>query len=58
MIHPNTVAFLSAFKNVTGVTVLEYLNNVRLIRVHNLLADTDYNIEEIAQQTIFSLQRI
>ncbi len=46
--------FCRTFKKVTGATVLEYLNNIRLSKVHSLLLDTKYSIEEIAQEAGFS----
>lgn len=46
--------FSRTFKEVTGATVMEYLNNVRLTKVHNLLIETEYTTEEIAQATGFS----
>ena len=46
--------FSRKFKETTGATVFEYLNNVRLTKVHSLLIDTDTSIEEIAQRTGFS----
>lgn len=42
------------FKEITGATVLEYLNNVRLSKAHSLLMDTGYSMEEIARETGFS----
>lgn len=46
--------FSRTFKEVTGATVMEYLNNVRLTKVHNLLIETEYTTDEIAQSTGFS----
>lgn len=46
--------FSRKFKEVTGATVLEYLNNIRLTKVHNLLLKTEYTTEEIARATGFS----
>ena len=46
--------FSHKFKEVTGATVLEYLNNVRLTKVHNLLIKTEYTTEEISRATGFS----
>lgn len=42
------------FKEITGATVLEYLNNVRLSKAHSLLMGTGYSMEEIARETGFS----
>lgn len=46
--------FCRKFHATTGATVLEYLNNLRLTKVHSLLLDTDMNIGEIAEATGFS----
>lgn len=46
--------FSRKFKEVTGATVLEYLNNIRLTKVHNLLLKTEYTTEEIARAAGFS----
>ena len=46
--------FSRKFKEVTGATVHEYLNNIRLTKVHNLLLKTGYSTEEIARATGFS----
>lgn len=42
------------FKEITGATMLEFLNNVRLSKAHSLLMDTGYSMEEIARETGFS----
>lgn len=47
--------FCRTFRTVTGATVFEYINNVRLIKVHNLLIHTQMPIEEIAAQTGFGV---
>jgi len=52
--HISKFHFCRKFRKATGATVLEYLNNVRLTRVHNLLLNTDTSISEIAVQTGFS----
>ena len=52
--HMSKYYFCRSFRNLTGATVLEYINNVRLARVHNLLVHTRDSIEEIALQTGFS----
>lgn len=46
--------FCRSFKTATGATAMEYLNNVRLTKVHNLLLNTKMNIDEIADLTGFS----
>lgn len=42
------------FKEATGATLLQYLNNIRLTKVHSMLINTDMPIEEIAECTGFS----
>ena len=42
------------FHEVTGATVMEYLNNVRLTKVHNMLLNTKNSIDDIAFETGFS----
>ncbi len=42
------------FKEATGATLLQYINNVRLTKVHSMLINTDMPIEEIAECTGFS----
>jgi two-component system response regulator YesN len=39
------------FKKNEGVTFSAYLNNLRIKKAHELLIETDYNIEEIAYKT-------
>lgn len=39
------------FKSSTGATVMEYLNNLRLTKVHSMLFDTACTLEEIAEKT-------
>lgn len=45
--------FCRSFKTATGATAMEYLNNVRLTKVHNLLLNTKMSIDEIADLTGF-----
>ncbi|MDO5398938.1 MAG: AraC family transcriptional regulator [bacterium] len=45
--------FCRKFHEATGATALEYLNNIRLTKVHNLLLNTNMTIDEIASQTGF-----
>ncbi len=45
--------FCRTFKNATGATVAEYLNNVRLTKVHSLLVNSDMSVGEIAGETGF-----
>lgn len=42
------------FKEATGATLLQYINNIRLTKVHSMLINTDMPIEEIAECTGFS----
>mgnify|MGYP002627315470 CR=1 FL=1 len=46
--------FWRLFRKVTGATVFEYLDNIRIVRVHDLLLNTDMTIEEIAGETGFA----
>lgn len=43
--------FCHSFKSITGATAIEYLNNVRLAKVHSLLLNTNRSIEQIAFDT-------
>lgn len=52
--HMSKYHFCRKFHTTTGATALEYLNNVRLTKVHNLLLSTDTSIDEIASMTGFS----
>lgn len=52
--HISKFYFCRKFHSTTGATVLEYLNNVRLTKVHNLLLSTTMTIDEIAAITGFS----
>ncbi|MGM9937914.1 MAG: helix-turn-helix domain-containing protein [Candidatus Ornithomonoglobus sp.] len=45
--------FCRKFHETTGATALEYLNNIRLTKVHTLLINTSMTIDEIASQTGF-----
>ena len=42
------------FHDTTGATIFEYLNNLRLAKVHNMLINTDCTIDEIVKETGFS----
>lgn len=53
-VHISKFYFCRRFRVTTGATVLEYLNNVRLTKVHNLLLNTQMSIDEIASKTGFS----
>lgn len=43
--------FCRTFRELTGATAVEYINHVRLIHAHRLLAGTEMPVEEIARQT-------
>lgn len=45
--------FCRKFHSTTGATALEYLNNIRLTKVHSLLLNTNMTIDEIACETGF-----
>lgn len=51
--HMSKYYFCRKFHQTTGATAIEYLNNVRLTKVHNLLISTNMTIDEIAAQTGF-----
>lgn len=52
--HMSKYYLCRKFRDVTGATVLEYLDNVRLTRVHNLLVNETMTLDEIAEETGFS----
>lgn len=39
--------FSRMFREATGATVMEYLNNIRLTKAHSLITDTKYSLDEI-----------
>ena len=49
--HMSKYHFCRTFRSVTGTTPLNYVNTVRLTRVHNLLINTTESIDEIARNT-------
>lgn len=51
--HMSKYYFCRRFHEVTGATPLEYLNNIRLTKVHNLLISTNSTIDEISAKTGF-----
>ena len=53
-VHLSKYYFCRQFSKTTGATFLEYLNNIRLAKVHQLLINTNLPIAEIAEQTGFS----
>lgn len=52
--HLSKYHFARLFRKSTGATFLQYLYNVRLVKVHNLLANTTIPIKEIALRTGFT----
>lgn len=52
--HMSKYYFCRRFHDITGATALEYLNNIRLIRVHNMLSHTSIPLGEIAMKTGYS----
>lgn len=52
--HMSKYHFCRVFHRTTGATLLEYLCNVRLTKVHKLLAGTDLTLGEIAARTGFA----
>ncbi len=46
--------FLRIFKEIVGLTPIEYRNEIRLEHAKELLTDTDYSIEEICETLGFS----
>lgn len=52
--HMSKYHFCRKFHSTTGATVLEYLNNIRLAKVHSLLLSTKMSVDEIAALTGFS----
>lgn len=53
-VHMSRYHFCRVFHSATGATFLEYLYNVRLARVHQLLLGTDLGLSEIASRCGFS----
>ena len=49
MEHYNPVYYSEWFKRNMGITVSEYIKNLRIDKAKKLLADTDLSIFEIAQ---------
>jgi transcriptional regulator GlxA family with amidase domain len=52
----STTQFMKIFKRVAGVTLIAYLNHVRLANAARLLRETSQSIAEIAAATGFSDQ--
>lgn len=53
-LHMSKYYFCRIFHCATGATFGEYLNNVRLTKVHSFLIETDGTLDEIARETGFS----
>ena len=53
-VHLSKYYFCRQFSKAVGYTFLEYLNNVRLAKVHQLLLESNLSITKIAAQTGFS----
>lgn len=54
VVHLSQYHFCRLFKNVTGTTFLQYLNNKRLKEAHILLSSADIPLSQIALETGFS----
>jgi transcriptional regulator GlxA family with amidase domain len=52
----NTAQFMKLFKQVAGMTLVAYMNHVRLSNASRLLSETDRSIAEIASEVGFSDQ--
>ena len=52
----NTAKFMKVFKQVAGMTLVAYLNHVRLSKAARMLIETDQSIAEIASAVGFSDQ--
>lgn len=53
-VHMSKYHFSRLFHRATGATFLQYLNNIRLTRVHRLLLETRLPLTEIAKRTGFT----
>ena len=49
----STGRFHHVFKDYTGMTPKEYINNIRISRAKELLVNTDMTMSEIAERTGF-----
>ena len=52
-VHMSKYYFCRLFSNTLGIGFLEYLNNVRLTKVHQMLVETNLPIRQIAKETGF-----
>lgn len=53
-VHLSKYYFCRQFSKTTGATFMDYLNNIRLSKAHQLLLNSDFSIAEIAAQTGYS----
>ena len=53
-VHISKYYLCRLFREATGTTFLEYLNDIRLSKAHQLLLETNLSIGEIAAKTGFS----
>ena len=53
LVNMSAAQFMKNFKQVAGMTLMAYLNHVRLANAARLLRETDCSIAEIAEQTGF-----
>lgn len=53
-VHVSKFYFCRMFREVTGATVMDYLTNMRLTKVHNMLLNTNMKIDEIAEKNGFA----
>ena len=53
-VHLSKYYFCRQFSQITGATFLDYVNNIRLSKAHQLLLNSDLSIAKIAAQTGFS----
>lgn len=53
-VHMSKYYFCRLFHNATGATFLEYLNNIRLAKAHQMLTQTGLPLSEIASRTGFT----
>lgn len=56
LVAMSPAVFMKAFKQVAGMTLVAYLNHVRLARAARLLRETDRSIADIAAETGFADQ--
>lgn len=56
MVAMSPAVFMKAFKQVAGMTLVNYLNHVRLARAARLLRETDHTVAEISNDVGFADQ--